>query len=346
MDWPGGKPSPLPSPAVNRQQLKQPLERKNMIKRFIQQVTNLFGNHRANIPQPQNPIDATKNLHSPAAKNGSSSDGFHSQHRLNGFGNGRFRDLNTGYRHNAERLLRDGHLRISITGFNDAAFNVSDMNRHDSPRLALAVSDLPCKIKMVARRNIAAGLLAALNTLEDGVRGRRGIVLITSGDTTAGQSQLQQLAQKVAEQKIGIHVICLGAKSGDPIGAPRINTQSMLGYGGFRMVGSADQLLAAMRDAFQGLTPAFGMHGTNKAVILLDCSETMVELYRNTTRIDLVIAALQEFLKAPLVRNGLPALDDHRTPYAHTFSRRKPASWQSSSALEAAGVYEWSPRST
>ena len=112
------------------------------------------------------------------------------------------------------------------------------------------------------------------------------------------------------------------------------------------MVESADQLLAAIRDAFQGLTPAFGMHGTNKAVILLDCSETMVELYRNTTRIDLVIAALQEFLKTPLVRNDFPARDDRRAPYPHPFTRRKPASWQSYSTLETAGAYDWSPRST
>ena len=257
----------------------------------------------------------------------------------------RYRDLNTSYWHNAERLLHDGHLRIAITGFNDTAVNVSIMNRHDSPRLALAVSDLPCKIKMVARRNIAAGLLAALNTLEDGVPGRRGIVLITSGDTAAGQSQLQQLAQKAADQKIGIHVICLGAKTDDPTGAPRINTHSMLGYGGFRMVESADQLLAAIRDAFQGLTPAFGMHGTNKAVILLDCSEAMVESYRNTTRIDLVIAALQEFLKTPLVRNGFPAADNRRAQYPHPISHRKPATWQSSAVLEAAGAYDWSPGS-
>jgi len=317
-----------------------------MIKRFIQQFTSLFTNRSANRSQTKILKDAPKNSHSPATKNGSSSNGFNSHQRTNGYGDVRFRDLNTGYRHNAERLLRDGHLQIAITGFNDTAFNVSIMNRHDSSRLALAVSDLPCKIKMVARRNIAAGLLAALNTLEDGVPGRRGILLITSGDTAAGQSQLQQLAQKAADQKIGIHVICLGAKSDDPTGAPRINTHSMLGYGGFRMVESADQLLAAIRDSFQGLTPAFGMHGTNEAVILLDCSETMVELYHNTTRIDLVIAALQEFLKAPLVRNCFPARDDRRTPYAHTVPRRKPASWQSYSTLETAGAYDWSPRST
>ena len=120
--------------------------------------------------------------------NGSSSNGFHSRPRTEWCRGLHFRDQNTGYRHNAERLLRDGHLRIAITGFNDTAFNVSIMKRHDSPQLETAVSDLPCKVKMVDRRNIAAGLLAAINTLDDGLPGRRGIVLITSGDTAADQA--------------------------------------------------------------------------------------------------------------------------------------------------------------
>jgi hypothetical protein len=317
-----------------------------MITRFIQQFSRLFTKRGANNSQTKILNDAPQSSLSPATKNRSSSNGFRSPHRPNGFGDGRSRDLNTGYRHNAEQLLRDGHLRMAITGFNDAAFNVSNMNRHDSPRLALAISDLPCKVKMVAHRNIAAGLLAASNTLEDGLPGRRGIVLITSGDATIGGSQLQRLAQNAAEKKIGIHVIYLGAKSNDPTGAPRINTHSILGYGGFRMVENADQLLAAIRDSFQGLTPAFGMHGTNKAVILVDCSETMVEMYHNTTRIDLVISALQEFLKAPLVRSVCPVRDDHRAPRAQAVLRRKPAAhWQSSATLEAVASYDWSPGS-
>jgi len=317
-----------------------------MLNRFIRQITRLFANRSANRSQTTILKDAPRNFHSPATKNGSSSKGFYSHDRPNGNGDVRRRDPDTSYRHSAERLLRDGHLRIAITGFNDTAFNISSMSRHDSPRLALAVSDLPCKIKMVARRNIAAGLLSAINTLDDADPGRRGIVLITSGDAAAGQAQLQQLVEKAAAQKIGIHVIYLGAKAGDPTGAPRINTQGVLGYGGFRMVENAVELLAAIRDAFHGLTPAFGMRGTNKTAILLDCSEAMVAPYCNTTRIDLVITALQEFLKSPLVRNCLPASGDRSAPYVHPVSRRKPASWQSPTAFGAGGTYDWSPRST
>ena len=87
-----------------------------------------------------------------------------------------------------------------------------------------------------------------------------------------------------------------------------------------------DQLLAAIRDSFDGLTPAFGMKGTNKAVILVDCSETMVEAYRNTTRIEMVIASLQEFLLAPLIRS-YPVQRSNTWPAAGGFanmSRREP----------------------
>jgi hypothetical protein len=345
MRFAGHQVTQLQTTAKKQKPSKQPQEENNMINQFIRQFTHLFTNRSANSLQTKTINDASQNSHSRAKTNGSSSNGFHPHNRPNGFGDMRYRDQNTGYRHNAERLLRDGHLRIAITGFNDTAINVSIMNRHDSPQLESAVSDLPCKVKMVDRRNITAGLLAAINTLDDGLPGRRGIVLITSGDTAAGQDQLQQLAKRAAEQKIGIHVICLGAKVDDITGGPRINTHSTLGYGKFWMAENADSLLAAIRDAFQGLTPAFGMHGTNEAVILLDCSETMVESYRNTTRIDLVITALQEFLKAPLVRNGFPVADNRRAQYPHLNSRRKPVSWQSSAVLEAAGSYDWSPGS-
>ena len=109
------------------------------------------------------------------------------------------------------------------------------------------------------------------------------------------------------------------------------------------MVENAEQLLAAVREAFAGLTPAFGMRGTNKAVILLDCSEAMVSPYHNTMRIDLVITALQEFLKAPLVRNGFSQTDNRSASCAHTVSRRKP---QYPATVGASDACDWSPRST
>jgi hypothetical protein len=317
-----------------------------MLKRFIQQITRLLAGRRFTTSGNLGLNVAANIPHSPVRNNGSSMRGYVYQHRPNRNGEVRRRDSGTGLRHNAEQLLRDGHLRIAITGFNDTAFEVSVMSRHDSPRLALAVSDLPCKIKMVARRNIGAGLIFAMKTLEDTGPGRRGIVLITSGDADAGKAQLRQMAEEAAAQRIGIHVICFTAKAGGPTEAPRINTQGALGYGGFRTVESPDQLLAAIREAFTGLTPAFGMRGTNKAVILLDCSETMVEAYHNTMRIDLVITALQEFLKAPLARTFSFEKDNRSASCFHTVSRRKPISWQCPATVGAPEAYDWSPRST
>ena len=156
---------------------------------------------------------------------------------------------------------------------------------------------------MVSRRNIAIALRSAISTLDDTHPGRRGIVLITSGDDSVGQAELQQLAERAARKRIGIHVVCLGAKAEDATCGPRINTKNSLGYGSFKLVQSQQELLSAIRDAFDGLTPAFGMRGTNKSMILVDCCETMVESHRNTTRIEMVVGALQEFLKNPLLRS-------------------------------------------
>lgn len=222
--------------------------------------------------------------------------------RVNGYAQPKRRD-ETPCHHNATWLLRDGRLQIGITGFHDTAFNVSTMGRHDSPQLAAAITDLPCRVKMVANRNIADGLLTALRTLGTSDAGRRGIVLVTSGDSSIKEDWTRELAGTAVQRRIGIHVICLGPKAGDATCGPRINTKNTLGYGGFRVVETADQLLAAIRDAFDGLTPAFGMRGTNRAVILLDCSEYMVESYRNTTRISMVADALLGFLENPLVRS-------------------------------------------
>ena len=311
-----------------------------MLKRFIQQITRLLAG---------NSVMTSENSHSNVphqARNNGHSNGVYSRHRQNASGGFHRREPEVGYCHNAERLLRDGHLRIAITGFSDTAFSINVMSRHDSPQLALGVSDLPCKIKMVGKRNIAAGLLNAIKTLDDGSPGRRGIVLITSGDAASGRGQLQKLAAKAAGLRIGIHVICLGIRPDDPVGGPRISTKEALGYGSFQMVESADQLSAAIRSAFQGLTPAFGMRGTNKGVILLDCSETMVEAYRDTTRIDMVISALGEFLKAPLVRSGSSEKHHCGASCFNAVSRRKPVSWQYPAMVGASEAYDWSPRSS
>src|ERR1035437_5800683 len=220
---------PVPSPITTQNQK----ETTSMPKQFIQQNTRLFADNSATTSE-------NSRLNVPhQARNNGQSNGVKSRHRQNGSGGFHRREPDIGYRHDAERLLRDGHFRIAIAGFSDTAFNINVMSRHDSPQLALAVSDLPCKIKRVDQRNIAAGLLAAIETLDDGAPGRRGIVLITSGNAASGQDQLQQLAAKAAGLRIAIHVICLGIRPNNPIGARGMSTREALGYGSFRMADTA-----------------------------------------------------------------------------------------------------------
>ena len=262
--------------------------------------------------------------------------------RVNGHSHPQRRD-ETPCHHNATRLLQDGRLQIGITGFHDAAFNVSMLSRHDAPQLAAAISNLPCRVKMVAERNVADGLLTALRALDTSEAGHRGIVLVTSGDSSIKEEWTRELAETAAQRRIGIHVICLGPKSGDLTCGPRISTKNTLGYGGFRVVETADQLLATIRDSFDGLTPAFGMKGTNKAVILVDCSETMVESYRNTTRIEMLIASLQEFLKAPLSRSYPAQRADSIRHNDQQFPRSKSAVARSTSTFGTTGAVQWTP---
>ncbi len=200
----------------------------------------------------------------------------------------------------AARLLRDGRLLIGITGFHDTAFTVSILTRHDSSDLAAAIVDLPCRTKMVPHRNILEGVERALTILSDTGPGRRGLILITSGDSPEKQALLDQTTAAAAAKRICIHVICLGVKPGDPTGGPRVNTKDELGYGGCHWVTTEAQLAIALRYSLEGLTPAFGMIGTNKAVFVLDCSEVMVEAYRGTTRIEMVVTAIRDLVQAPL----------------------------------------------
>jgi hypothetical protein len=196
---------------------------------------------------------------------------------------------------------------------------------------------------MVAERNIANGLLSALRALDTSEAGRRGIVIVTSGDSSMNRAWVRELAETAAHRRIGIHVICLGPKADYPTGGPRINTKYNLGYGGFRVVETAHQLLAALRASFDGLTPAFGMRGTNRAVILLDCSETMVESYGNTTRIEMVMASLQEFLGAPLIRNyPFQPMTSNRY-YDKLLPRSAPSVGRATSAFAAPGTRQWTP---
>lgn len=198
---------------------------------------------------------------------------------------------------------------------------------------------------MVAERNIVAGLDKALAMLDDPDTGRKSIVLITSGDSSAQQASLQDLAEQAVARRIGIHVICFGSRPGDGIGGPRISTKSRLGYGGFHWADTQAQLSAAIRDSFEKLIPAFGMRGRNRAVILLDCSETMVEAFQGTTRIEMVISSIQEFLNAPLGRNQPVTEKNNRRHNGQSVRDKHPLPRSSSPSFNRDCSYEWSPSS-
>ena len=158
-------------------------------------------------------------------------------------------------------------------------------------------------------------------------------------------ASLQDLAEQAVARRIGIHVICFGCKPGEVVGEPRISTKSRLGYGGFHRAVTQAQLSAAIRDSFEGLMPAFGMRGRNRVVILLDCSETMVESCQGTTRIEMVISSIQEFLKAPL---------GHNQPVTEKYNCRHNVRPSSNTHLLPSfctpsfsrdGAYDWAPGS-
>ena len=265
--------------------------------------------------------------------------------RRNGNGPSHRWDRNEPGYHQNSRLLRDGRLQIGITGFNDTAFTVKILARHDSPELAAAIADLPCRAKMVAERNLVAGLEKALAMLDDRDPGRKSIVLITSGDSSTQHASLQDLAEQAVARRIGIHVICFGSKPGDGVGEPRISTKSRLGYGGFHWADTQAQLSAAIRSSVEGLLPAFGMRGRNRVVILLDCSETMVESYQGTTRIEMVISSIQEFLNAPFGRNE-PVTEKYNCRHNVRAGRNTHLQPRfSSPSFSRDGAYDWAPGS-
>lgn len=204
---------------------------------------------------------------------------------------------------NAEQLLRDGHLRIGLAGFNVDGFKISHFTRSTNVRLTEQIVDLPTQVKMVPDRNIAAGLRDSLQMLSRAPRGRTGILILTSGEPTMKAALAKELLQTAFQWRTGIHVIQVGREEvGKQQALADLVTRSILGYGRFRSVVTSEELVDALRGALDGLVPARGMLGINSVVILLDCSEWMVESFGNTTRIEMVVTALREYLRNPLLR--------------------------------------------
>ena len=97
----------------------------------------------------------------------------------------------------AEELLRDGHLRIALAGFNTCGLTINPFNIATNARLMEQASDLPTHIKMVAHPNVAAGLRISLQMLSRSPRGRTGILILSSGDVY----KRQQLSYGCAKEQ-------------------------------------------------------------------------------------------------------------------------------------------------
>jgi hypothetical protein len=205
---------------------------------------------------------------------------------------------------NAAELLRDGHLRIALAGFNVSGFTISPFTRSTDLHLAGQISDLPTQVKMIPHRNVGAGLQTSLQMLSRSPQGRTGILLLTSGEPTMNSGLARALVQTAIEWETGIHIIELSNETHGRSVLASLSTRPSLGYGRFRSVTTSDELNEAVRGALDGLAPARGMLGINSAVILTDCSEKMVESFQKTTRIEMIATALQEYLRNPLLRSS------------------------------------------
>lgn len=217
-------------------------------------------------------------------------------------------DLQTSRSHigtrNAEELLREGHLRIGLVGFNRGGFVVDACARWDDAGLAKEIANLAIQVKMVPHRDIAGGLRVALQMLSRSPQGRSGIVVLTSGQPTMNSALATELVQTAIKWRTGVHVIQIGRCEERTQALANLTTRSVLVYGQFRKAGTRDDLLEAIRGALDGVSPARAMTGINSAVILVDCSEQMVESFQGTTRIEMVEAALKEYLQNPLIRES------------------------------------------
>ena len=202
----------------------------------------------------------------------------------------------------AEELLRDGHLRIALAGFNTCGLTINPFNIATNARLMEQASDLPTHIKMVAHPNVAAGLRISLQMLSRSPRGRTGILILSSGAPMMNSALGRELVQTAVKWRTAVHTIQIGHEDKNHHVLSGLATRSALGYGQFRKVTSQDDLLEAIRGALDSLAPARGMVGINSVVVLSDVSEKMVESFQGTTRIEMVAVALQEYLRNPLIR--------------------------------------------
>jgi len=206
------------------------------------------------------------------------------------------------FRGGAAELLADGYFGIGLVGVNDSAFVIEPPVHPQDRILATRIAELPSRVKMTSARNLAAGLDLSLEILEGAPRGRAAIVAVVSGAPTLKETRARELIELAIARRIGVHVILVGSRSQAEEVLMGLTTKNVLGFGSFRVANSTGELLDALRLSLDGLLPAFGMRGTNTAILLVDCSDAMIGLFGGATRVGTVSAALLEYVKNPLAR--------------------------------------------
>ena len=204
---------------------------------------------------------------------------------------------------NPRELLREGRLKIGLVGFNTESFVIRPCMEPHDPELVSNITDLPTKVKKVPDRNMPDALRTALQIVGRAPRGRSGIVVITSGNPTTNLNSAWNLVEMAAKWGTAIHVIQLAAHENSSRSLLSVlTTESRLTYGRYQLATSPKEIVDALRGAMDALAPASSMRGFNTGIIVLDCSERMVEAFGDSTRIEMVIAALQSYLQDPLQR--------------------------------------------
>ena len=204
------------------------------------------------------------------------------------------------HRQGTAELLSDGHFGIGLIGVHEAAFVVKPPTHPSDSTLANRIASLHERVKMTPTRNIASGLRLGLEVLERAPRGRAGIVIIASGAPTTKPAWGRELVEMATARGTGVSVILLGSNVIAERALVVLTTKAARGFGSLRVANSSSELLEALRLSLDGLLPAFGMRGTNTAMLLVDCAEGMVESFGGATRVEMVVAALSEYLRNPL----------------------------------------------
>jgi len=192
---------------------------------------------------------------------------------------------------NSNQVANQGYLRVGLVGFHLNSFIIRACAQITDSALAKPIENLPSLVKPVQSRDIAGGLKNALQMLTNAPHGRTAILVITSGQPTGNQMLIRDFVQTAAKWQTAIHSILLSDKEEEQNPASNLATQSILGYGKYRCVATAQQLNQAVCSVFNSLTSKGG--SINSIIVVIDCSAQMQEQFAGTTRLEMVAVALR-----------------------------------------------------